>query len=53
MTPEVLTFLRDLVAVQRLNAGAHDFAETARIVVQALADLDAAIADTDAVATRP
>lgn len=45
MTAETLAFLRDLLARQTLAVGAPDFPVTARAVLVALAELDAALAE--------
>jgi hypothetical protein len=44
VTAETLAFLRDLLARQTLAVGAPDFPDTARTVLVALAELDAALA---------
>lgn len=44
MTLETLQLLRQMLANQQLSVGAPDFAETARQVIQAISELDEAIA---------
>ena len=48
MTLETLQLLRQMLGSQQLAVGAPDFAETARQVIQAVAELDEAIAAFDA-----
>lgn len=43
LSPATLRLLRTLLAGQQLQVGAPDFADTARTVLIALAELDAAI----------
>ena len=45
MSVETLVFLRDLLARQTLAVGAPDFSDTARRVLAALDELDAALAE--------
>ncbi|MBA2559632.1 MAG: hypothetical protein H0V07_07020 [Propionibacteriales bacterium] len=46
MKPSTLLLLRDLLHRQQLQVGADDFRDTALQVIDALDDLDAAIANT-------
>ena len=46
MTPATLHLLRDLLGGVTLHVGADDFPDVAPRVLAALAELDAAIADT-------
>jgi len=45
MTIETLTFLRNLLGQQNLNAGADDFEQVVRLVVNAKRELEEAIAE--------
>jgi hypothetical protein len=53
LTPGTLYLLRDLLATQTLHVGAPDFPDTARAVLAARDELDAAIATSSGQEGQP
>ena len=46
MTPEIAAFLRDLLTAQQIAVGAPDFADTTRLALTALDQLNAIIEES-------